>query len=123
MLGISRFRWITTLTKHRARRLAIAPRVARRSLDLHVRTIDAEACDVKIAILAILVLTGALHFVAVGKHYPAAPLWAMAGTALLISAAMFATSSAGWWVVAAVAVLVSQLLLATAWSDARAGTA
>ena len=78
------------------------------------RTVDAAGGGMKIAIFAILVLSGAIHFIAVAKHYPLAPLWAMAGTALLLSAAMFATSSQWWWVVAANALLgVNQGL---AWS-------
>lgn len=50
--------------------------------------------------------------------------WLAAAGAVLVVAAMVAVGRpAWWWIVAAGAAVLSQLVITTAWTDARAGTA
>lgn len=49
-------------------------------------------------------------------------VWLAAGASVLATAALVATSSRVWWVAALVAVVLSQVVVLSAWNDARWGT-
>jgi hypothetical protein len=49
-------------------------------------------------------------------------LWLVACALMIVAAAMCLRESAWWWKVAACAIVFSQILIAMAWSDAKAGT-
>jgi len=76
----------------------------------------------KTALIVLLALHGAIHFIGVAKRYRFRPLWAVVGVAMIGSAAMLAMSMGWWFVLAAAAIFASQALILSAWKDAKAGT-
>ncbi len=84
----------------------------------------------------LMVLHGLIHFLGPirafelaevpGLVHPISPgagvAWGVAGLLLLVTAALFLAGVQRWWVLGFVAVALSQLVIFSAWADARVGT-
>lgn len=91
---------------------------------------------IRIAFVAFAAVHGLIHLMGLVKAFrlaevsqlsasiskPAWILWLLAGVAYLASAAVFAFGIRLWWVLGAVALVLSQILILSAWGDAKAGT-
>lgn len=89
------------------------------------------------ALAAFIALHALIHFMGVAKGFGFAELpqltqpigrgmgllWLAAGVALLVAAVMVKTHPRSWFWVGSLGVVLSQLVILTAWSDARFGTA
>jgi hypothetical protein len=90
----------------------------------------------RILLAALLALHGLIHLLGFVKAFGLAPvaqlqqpvprplgvLWLVAAVAFLVSAALLFVAPRWWWLAATPAVLLSQVLILTAWGDARFGT-
>jgi hypothetical protein len=90
----------------------------------------------KYILIALLVIHGLIHFLGFAKAFdlaqppqlqaaisrPMGILWLAAALLLIVSAGMVLLAVRWWWVPAAFGVALSQLLIFTAWNDAKAGT-
>jgi hypothetical protein len=90
----------------------------------------------KLALIVLLLGHGLIHLLGFLKAFdlaqvneltlaisrPAGLLWLLAALLLVITAAALALKQRWWWATAIVAALLSQILIVTAWQDARAGT-
>lgn len=88
------------------------------------------------AIAVFILLHGLIHFMGVVKSLGMAELpqladpiptrwglaWLIAGLALAATAVLYLSASRTWWLVGLAAVGVSQVVILTAWSDAKFGT-
>lgn len=86
--------------------------------------------------LALLTVHALVHFMGAAKGFgwaelpelrlpvskSAAVAWLVVGVVLLVAATMFVLAPRWWWIPGAVGLLGSQLLIVSAWSDARFGT-
>lgn len=89
----------------------------------------------RILFLVILILHGLIHFMGFGKAFgygnftqltkdvskPAGMLWLFAACCFLVTAILFLLRKDAWWVVGAIAAVLSQILIVSAWNDARYG--
>lgn len=89
------------------------------------------------ALIGLLALHGLIHLMGFAKAFGLAELpqltqpisrewgvaWLLAGGLIVATAAMLAAGARTYWIVGAVALVVSQVLIATAWRDAWAGSA
>ena len=90
----------------------------------------------KYILIALLVIHGLIHLLGFAKAFglaqppqlqaaisrPMGILWLAAALLLIVSAGMGFLAGQWWWVPAAFGVVVSQVLIFTAWNDAKAGT-
>lgn len=90
----------------------------------------------KYILIALLVIHGLIHLLGFTKAFglaqpsplqaaisrPMGILWFAAALLLIVSAGMVLLAVRWWWVPAAFGVVLSQVLIFTAWNDARAGT-
>ena len=90
----------------------------------------------KLLLAALLALHGLVHLLGFVKAFGLAPvaqlqqpvsrplgvLWLLAALAFVAAAALLFVAPRWWWLAAAPAVLLSQVLILTAWGDARFGT-
>lgn len=87
-------------------------------------------------LIALLVVHGLLHFLGTAKAFgwaeleqltrpvsrPLGVFWAAAGLLLLATALQVLLRSTSWWWLLAASAVLSQLVIVTAWADARWGT-
>ncbi len=90
----------------------------------------------KLALVALVVVHGLIHFLGFAKAVGLAELpqltqpvsrglgvvWLLAGSAMLGAAFHLLWAPRSWWITALVAVILSQVVIVTSWSDARFGT-
>jgi hypothetical protein len=90
----------------------------------------------KYILISLLAIHGLIHFLGFSKAFglaqppqlqaaisrPMGVLWLAAALFLVVSAAMVFLAVRWWWIPAAFGVVLSQVLIFTAWNDARAGT-
>lgn len=88
------------------------------------------------AYLGVVVVHGLIHLMGVAQGWgladveqlsepvdeAAAMLWLVAALGVLGTAVLTAVRARGWWLVTAVAAAISQVVIATSWSDAKAGS-
>jgi hypothetical protein len=88
------------------------------------------------ALVGVIVLHGLIHLMGFAKAYgyaelpqltrpisrPLGALWLLAGGLVAAAATMLALGSPAFWKIGALAALTSQVVIATAWQDARAGS-
>ncbi|MCE7859510.1 MAG: hypothetical protein DYG86_06950 [Chloroflexi bacterium CFX2] len=91
---------------------------------------------VKVIFILIVVFHGLIHLLGFLKAFelaqineltqpisrPLGFLWLVAALALIITAIAFGFTSQWWWAVAIVGALLSQILILTAWQDAKVGS-
>ena len=88
------------------------------------------------ALLILLLLHAAIHFIGTAKAFDWAKLdafsqpvskyaglaWGLAGILLILSTLLYASSARYWWMLGFVSLVLSQILILRFWSDARWGT-
>ena len=91
---------------------------------------------VKIIFVLIVAFHGLIHLLGFLKAFdlaqinkltqpisrPLGLLWLVAALVLVVTAAAFIFKAQWWWIIAIVGVVLSQILIITAWKDARLGT-
>jgi hypothetical protein len=89
------------------------------------------------ALIGLLILHGLIHLMGFAKAFGYAELpqltqpisrewgvvWLLAGALVIATTVMLAAGAGPYWMVGGLALVVSQVLIMTAWRDARAGTA
>jgi hypothetical protein len=90
----------------------------------------------KIALVVLMVLHGAVHSMGFVKAFRIADvsqlaspiqktngvLWLLAGLLFIFAGILFSTEKEWWWISSVTAVLISQYLIVNDWSDARFGS-
>ncbi len=90
----------------------------------------------RIALLVLLVVHGLIHLLGFAKAFgfaalpqlrqpirpPMGLVWLAAALALLVAAALLAFDVRAWWIAATIGVVISQIAIASAWRDAKAGS-
>ena len=90
----------------------------------------------RLAFVALVVVHGLIHLMGFAKSFglaelaqltqpiarPLGVLWLLAAVAMVATAAAVMAAPRWWWAIGAVAVVLSQVVIVTAWRDARFGT-
>ena len=83
-----------------------------------------------------MAIHGLIHLLGAGKGFgwadvsqlqepisaAAGVVWSAAAVLMVVTGVMLAASRRGWWIVGTFAIAVSQAIIATSWSDAKAGS-